>query len=195
MPLVSPRPAGFPTVKLTVDHLFQLPEDGLRHELLDGEHVVTPSPNLRHQVLLLRLAFAIETFVRRERTGQVFVAPLDVVFSRFDLTEPDLLYVSNERRAVLTKKNVQGAPDLAVEILSASTADRDRGAKQQIYQTFGVREYWIVDPEADTIDRLVFSPTGAASGPGFEHHLRVGDELVSELLPGFSLDLEVFFRE
>lgn len=189
MPLVSPRPAGLPSVKMTVEHLFQLPEDGLRHELLDGEHVVTPSPNLRHQVLLLRLAFAIETFVRRERTGQVFVAPLDVIFSNFDLTEPDLLWVSNERRQVLTKKNVQGAPDLAVEILSASTASRDRGAKQQIYERFGVREYWIIDPEADTIDRIVFGPSG------FVHYLRAGDELVTELLPGFSLDLEAFFRE
>ncbi len=189
MPLVSPRPAGLPSVKMTVEHLFQLPEDGLRHELLDGEHVVTPSPNLRHQVLLLRLARRVADSLDTSRAGQVFVAPLDVVFSNFDLTEPDLLYVSNERRQVLTKKNVQGAPDLAVEILSASTAHRDRGAKQQIYERFGVREYWIVDPEADTIDRIVFA------APGFVHYLRAGDELVTELLPGFSLDLETFFRE
>jgi Uma2 family endonuclease len=180
---------------MTVEHLFQLPEDGLRHELLDGEHVVTPSPNLRHQVLLLRLARRVADSLDTSRAGQVFVAPLDVVFSNFDLTEPDLLYVSNERRQVLTKKNVQGAPDLVVEILSASTAYRDRGAKQQIYERFGVREYWIIDPEADTIDRIVFAQAGVEGSTGFEHYLRIGDELVTELLPGFSLDLSTFFSQ
>ena len=88
-----------PGLKLTYDDFLLFPDDGKRHELIDGEHYVTPSPNVRHQEILGRLHLLIGTWLQGHRVGKIFVAPLDVLFSRFDVVEPDLLYVSNERAA------------------------------------------------------------------------------------------------
>src|SRR6187402_1125461 len=101
------RPTG-PRVRLTYDDFVRFPDDGLRHELIDGEHYVTPSPNTKHQQVSLNLVFLIERWLRQknERVGRLFFAPFDVVFSRFDVVEPDLLYMSNERAArILTAAN------------------------------------------------------------------------------------------
>ena len=103
-----PNPSG---VKLTYDDFVRFPDDGLRHEVIDGEHYVTPSPNAKHQKVLLNLTYSIEDFLRGQPIGQVFFAPLDVLFSRFDVVEPDLVYMSNERAStILTTANIQGAP-------------------------------------------------------------------------------------
>ena len=113
-----------PGVKLTYDDFLLFPDDGKRHELIDGEHYVTPSPNLKHQAIVRNLVTTIGSFLRTHPVGKVYVAPLDVVFSHFDVVEPDLLYVSEARRDVLTAQNVQGAPDLVVEVGSPSTRRR-----------------------------------------------------------------------
>lgn len=100
-----------PGVKLTYDDFLLFPDDGLRHELIDGEHYVTPSPNMNHQRISGRLHLAIGNYLRANPVGELFYAPFDVVFSRFDVVEPDLLYLSNERAAqALTDKNVRGCP-------------------------------------------------------------------------------------
>src|SRR5215471_1519320 len=104
-------------VKLTYEDFLLFPDDGKRHELIDGEHYVTPSPNLRHQKILGRLHLTIGSWLQVHQIGEMFLSPLDVVFSDFDVVEPDLLYVSKERGAdVLTPKHVRGAPNLVVEI-------------------------------------------------------------------------------
>lgn len=106
-----------PGLKLTYDDFVLFPDDGKRHELIDGEHYVTPSPNTRHQTILGTLYFLIRVHLEMHPIGRVLVAPFDVVFSDVDVVEPDVLYVSNTRAAdVLTPKHVRGTPELVIEI-------------------------------------------------------------------------------
>ena len=119
-------PEGDPRVKLTYDDFVLFPDDGKRHELVDGEHYVTPSPNTRHQQISGDLFALIWTYLEAHLVGRVFHAPYDVVFSDCDVVAPDLLYVSNERAAeVVTAQHVQGVPDVVVEIASPGTRKRD----------------------------------------------------------------------
>ena len=138
--------------RLTYDDFVLFPDDGMRHEIIDGEHYVTPSPSVRHQLLIGRLHFEIESWLRQQsRAGQVFLSPLDVLFTRWDIVEPDLLFVTPDQEQILTDENVQGPPALVIEIASPGTRKRDEGIKLQLFDRGGVREYWLVDPERDRI--------------------------------------------
>jgi len=185
-----PQSAG---VKLTYDDLVHFPDDGKRHELIDGEHYVAPSPNTRHQRVVLNLTSLLWIFLRQNRIGEVFGSPLDVIFSDFDVVEPDLLFVSKERGAVVTEKNIRGAPDLAVEVGSPATRRRDEKTKLQLYERFGVSEYWVVDPDLDVIKvyRLVEGRYQRAAELTLEAH----DVLTTPLLPGLQLPLQDIFPE
>lgn len=138
--------------RLTYEDFLLFPDDGLRHELIDGEHYVTLSPNLRHQELVGRLFLALGSFLEhRPDRGRVFLSPFDVVFSFHDVVEPDLVFVAPDQLDILTDKNIRGTPALVVEILSPSTCKRDKGIKRQLYERSGVREYWLGDPERSMI--------------------------------------------
>jgi len=178
--------------KFTYEDFLHFPDDGKRHEIIDGEHYVTPSPNTKHQRIVSHLHFALVAYLRNRRVGEVFVAPFDVVFSDRDIVEPDLLYISRERSSVLTDKHVRGAPDLVVEILSPGTRRTDEIKKRGVYESFGVHEYWIVDPELDTIkiDRRVESAFVRSAELAAEKD----DELTTPLLPGFSVKLAEIFE-
>jgi Uma2 family endonuclease len=139
-------------VKLTYADLVALPDDRMRHELIDGEHYVSAAPTQRHQEVMGNLFLSITPFVRAHQLGKVFVAPLDVLLSDVDVLEPDLLFVGRARLAQLEERFVRGAPDLAVEVLSPSTRSRDLTIKRRVYRQFGVGEYWIVDPARETIE-------------------------------------------
>ncbi|MHB1287256.1 MAG: Uma2 family endonuclease [Leptospirales bacterium] len=184
------------TVKLqawTYEDYLALPEGGpLHYEIIDGELCVTPSPNTRHQEISGNLFGMIWEFLRRNPLGKVFAAPIDVIISRNPLqyVEPDLLFVSKDRSSIVTEKNIQGTPDLLVEILSEGTEKRDRREKFSLYERFGVSEYWIVDSEKEVVQ--VFR---MANGK-YQAPLELGkkDMLVSPLLPGLSIPLsEVFY--
>jgi Uma2 family endonuclease len=180
--------------RLTYDDLVRMPDDGLRHEIIDGVHYVTPSPVRRHQKLLRRLFLAIGNYLEiQPDVGEIYSAPFDTVFTQWDVVEPDLLFVAADQMNILTEPNVQGAPALVVEILSPGTKRRDLGVKRELYDRGGVREYWIVDPDGNTLTV----------------HRRAGDgtfqqvallaatphaAIVSPLLPGFGLSLEKLFR-
>ncbi len=177
--------------RLTYADFLQFPDDGLRHELIDGVHYVTPSPVTRHQVLVARLHFALELHLRaRPGSGQVFLAPLDVVLSNWDVVEPDLLLVAGDQPGLVTAKNVQGPPALVIEVLSPGTRSRDRRLKRDLFERTGVRECWLVDPDTDTV--TVYRRSTSA---GFEQpQVLAGDDtLVTALLPGFGLPLREFF--
>src|ERR1043165_9388173 len=125
-------PAGS-RVKLTYDDFLLFPDDGQRHELIDGEHYVTASPNMKHQYVLGNLHFLIRSWLEHHRVGHVFLSPLDVVFTRFDVVEPDLLFLTHDRaKRVLTASNVQGVPEVVVEIGSPSTRKRDETIKRRL---------------------------------------------------------------
>ena len=148
-----------PAVKLTYDDFLLFPDDGKRHELIDGEHYVTPSPNLWHQRVLGKLHLAIGKYLEARPSGEVFFAPLDVVISDHDIVEPDLLYVSRERAAdILIPQHVRGVPDLVIEIASKGTRKRDETIKRRLYERAGVSEYWIVDPKQEVV--RVYRNTG-----------------------------------
>jgi Uma2 family endonuclease len=185
--------AAAPRVKLTYDDFVLFPDDGKRHELIDGEHYVTPSPNLRHQQLLGRLYLLIGVWLQTHPIGELFLSPLDVVFSDVDVVEPDLLFVSSGRAAdILTPKHVRGAPDLVVEIGSPSTRKRDETIKRRLYERAGVAEYWVVDPDLDVV--RVYRRADAGYGRPLELSREAGDSLATPLLPGLELPLARVFE-
>ena len=140
-----------PVVKLTYEDYRTTPADE-RCELLDGDLIMVPAPNLKHQAVQLQLARRLARFIEDQALGTLFIAPCDVVLSDTDVVQPDLLFVSRKREYLLSGgENVRGAPDLVIEILSPATADRDRGYKRELYGRHGVTEYWLVDPIAETI--------------------------------------------
>lgn len=106
------------STKLTYADYVLFPDDGLRHEIIEGEHYVTPSPAMRHQRILLNLTYLIQSYLETDSIGEMFFAPVDVLLSEFNVLVPDLIYISHERSHLLSEKNVQGAPDLVVEVLS-----------------------------------------------------------------------------
>src|SRR5260370_27371770 len=134
--------------KMTYQDLLRLPEDRLRHELIEGEHIVSAAPTMRHQQVAFNLAFAISAFVRPRALGTVLMAPLDVLFSQFDIVEPDVLYVSKANAPQLRERYVEVAPDLAIEVLSPSSVRTDRVRKLSLYEKYGVREYSLAHPAA-----------------------------------------------
>jgi Uma2 family endonuclease len=126
--------------------------------------------------------------------GRVFCAPFDVLFSTFDVVEPDLLYLSRESAAkALTPDNVKGVPDLVVEIVSKATRKRDETIKRQLYERSGVSEYWLVDPKMERV--RIYRNEGAQFASPVELTRTAGDVLTTPMLPGLELPLERVFRE
>lgn len=179
--------------KLTYDDLVLFPDDGRRHELIDGEHYVTPSPSPRHQELVGRLYFELELHLRQHRgRGRVFMAPLDVVFTRWDVVVPDVLFVAGDQSGILTEKNIQGAPALVIEVLSPWTRRADEHAKRRLFDRGGVREYWLVDPDSSVV-AVVRRAADGAFATGTRLTRDADGVLTTPLLPGFALRLADLF--
>ena len=178
-------------IRFTYEDYLDFPDDGRRHELIDGEHFVTPAPVRHHQRLAIRLTFALESWLRQHPVGELSVAPMDVILSDVDVVQPDLLFVSKERAEILGKW-VHGAPDLVIEILSPSTRRVDEITKRRLYERVGVREYWIVDGEIEVVK--IYRRHADGSFPRvLELSSEVGDSLDTPLLPGFALSLAELF--
>jgi Uma2 family endonuclease len=138
----------------TYEEFARLPNDGNRYEVIGGELFVTPAPTPLHQKVLTRLITALDSFAEAHGLGEVF-APIDVLFGEGDYLEPDLVFVSRDRMGIVSDRAAEAAPDLVVEILSPTTALRDRGIKRERYARFGVSEYWIVDVQRCRIERYM----------------------------------------
>jgi Uma2 family endonuclease len=175
--------------RLTVDDLLLFPDDGKRHEIIDGVHYVTPSPVTRHQTVLGRLYLSIGNFLEAHpQLGRVYFAPFDVIFTRWDVVEPDLLVIAGDQLDILTKKNVQGAPAIVVEILSPGTRKVDEQIKRRLFDRGGVREYWLIDPELDLVK--VYRRGDDGGFPRIAELTReAADTLTSAVLPEWSLAL------
>ncbi len=148
-------------VKLTYEDYCRFPDDGTRHEILDGDHQMTPSPRPPHQSLLTELAFQIRAQIQEK--GLVYSAPTDLQLSEVDILQPDLMVIAPHRRHIITPTKIKGVPDLVVEVLSPSTEAMDRGLKKERYARGGVPEYWIADLEEHVIEQYVLE--------GREYHL------------------------
>ena len=179
---VKPKP------KLTYEDYASLPDDE-RCELINGELIPMPSPNWLHQILQAKIFLPLAGFVYGESLGDVVAAPMDILFTPFDVVQPDLIFISNARAHVITEANIRGAPDLLVEILSTSTERRDRIVKRDLYAHHGVSEYWLVDPHAKTITILLLGADGYDTFAVYGE----GDTLTSPTLAGFSLNMSELF--
>jgi len=187
------KPAA-PGVKLTYDDFLLFPDDGQRHELIDGEHYVTPCPITKHQRVSGNLYWLLRSYLEVHPIGEVFYAPFDVIFSEFDVVEPDLLYLSKARAAeALTSKNVKGTPELVVEIGSPGTRKRDETIKRRLYERSGVHDYWIVDPHLDVVRVCRRGDDGFALAVELSRENR--DILTTPLLPGLQLPLDQIFKD
>lgn len=137
---------------LTYEDYVRLPEDGCRYEILEGELLMTPAPSSRHQRISRNLEFLLFAHLKGRDLGEVLYAPFDVIFQSGTVAQPDLLYVSKEREAIITDRGAEGAPDLIVEITSPASSRTDRIRKFEIYSKFGVSWYWLLDPESQTFE-------------------------------------------
>ncbi|MGA2263477.1 MAG: Uma2 family endonuclease [Acidobacteriota bacterium] len=175
-------------IRFNYHDYLQLPE-GKRYEILDGELYVVPAPNTRHQRLFREIFDVLLHHTRERELGEVLGAPYDVVLSDENIVQPDILFVSKERLGIIRESNITGPPDLVIEILSPTTRTRDLEIKRKIYAGFGIREYWVVDPESATVEVLTWSEPGytRAGIYGKSQHLS------SPLLPELNLPLDEIF--
>lgn len=173
------------TTKFTYEDLQAIPPDRNRYEIVDGELIVTAAPVPLHQRIVLKLGSKLLDYVEKHLLGEVYVAPLDIVFARSTVLEPDLLFISRDRLHIVGEKYLTGPPDLVVEVLSESTARLDRDIKPKQFALHGVREFWLIDPEEKTIEifRLREGAYELAA------NLAYRDKLESPLFPGLSLSV------
>ena len=174
--------------KYTYEDYLNTPE-GERYELIDGELILVASPNEGHQIASIRLGSRMHFYVDAGELGWVFQAPFDIVFSDTEVVQPDVMFISKEREHIRTGANVQGAPDLVVEILSPSSVGRDWSYKRELYAKYGVKEYWIADPVHKMVSvMLLRDGVLELAGTYVE-----GDTVVSSALEGFSVEINAIF--
>jgi Uma2 family endonuclease len=172
---------------LTYEEYAALPEDGRRYELINGELVVAAAPNAKHLVASKRYYDELNGFVEARDLGMVFYAPYELKYSEYDAVQPDLFFVARERLWIVQPDYMSEAPDLVSETLSPSNWRYDIVTKAAIYARLGVREYWIIDPENESILVQVLR-----DGKYLEFTSKDGFAR-SEILPGFAVDPKLLF--
>jgi len=188
--IVSTPPKTSREILTYQDYLTFPDGDGIKKEIIEGELFMSPAPALKHQIISKELFLILNDFVRKNRLGEVFYAPCDVVFSNINIMQPDILFISKDNFQILTELNIKGAPDLIVEIISPSSRDTDRIYKKNVYQKFGVKEYWLVDPDEEIVEIWVLKNNN------FQLECRASKDqkIDSQLLKGFQIDLHLIFK-
>jgi Uma2 family endonuclease len=176
-------------VKFTYEDYLCLPDNGKRYQVIEGELYMVPAPTPNHQDILLKLGILLREFVEEHKLGKVYCAPCDVILSPEDIVQPDIFFISSERQHIITERNIQGAPDLVAEILSPTTAKLDKTLKTRLYERFGVKEYWLVDPEEKRI--AVYESKGAKFGLAQE--VKQEGKVSSKVLPRFEVEVKDIF--
>lgn len=179
-------------LRLTYEDYRLIPDDGKRHELIDGEHVMSPSPKTKHQRIARSLLTALANFLLDHPLGEIFIAPYDVVLSDFDVVQPDLVFVATAQSAIVTEANIRGVPTLVVEILSEGNRKLDETIKRQRYEHYGIPEYWIIDPALDQVK--IYRLTEGRYGQASVLTLEAQALLTTPLLPALSLPLATLFK-
>ena len=175
--------------RYTVEDYLAIPDEYPRYELLEGELVEMVSPTSRHQIVSLNLLRILDPHCRAHNLGIMLTAPLDVILSRNVVLQPDILFISQARKTELIGERITGAPDLVIEILSPTTSARDLNQKRKLYARHGVKEYWIVDPDDETIEVQRLQGKFFSTTAIFEK----GQSLASPTFEGLSVDVgEVF---
>ena len=181
----KPRPARatWKNRRWTFDELVaELPESNLPTELWDGELIMSPAPSFLHQEIVARFYKGLDAWVIQHRLGKTGIAPLDMVLTPRHATQPDVVFISNERVGII-KERLMGAADLVAEVHSPGSRRRDRIDKRDLYEQHGVREYWLIDPEARTVE-VLYLESGTYVLAGRWHP---GERARSRLLQGFEV--------
>jgi Uma2 family endonuclease len=186
-----PAPATWKNRRWTFDELAaELPESNLPTELWDGELSMSPAPSFFHQKIVARLYKALDAWVEQHRLGETALAPIDMVLTTRRATQPDVVFIANEHLDII-KERIMGAADLVAEVLSPGSRRRDRIDKRDLYEQHGVREYWLIDPEAKTVEVLHLE-SGTYQLAGRWHP---GGRARSRLLKGFEVPVSRLFGE
>jgi Uma2 family endonuclease len=175
----------------TYEDYLTLPDDGKRYEIIDGELYMAPAPTTDHQSTVGNFFGTIWYFLQHNPIGKVFPAPTDVIFSEIDILQPDIVFISKAKLDLLTRENIQGAPDLVIEVLSPGTEHVDRTDKLKTYAKFGVQEYWMASAEKETVE--VWRRKGTKLV--FHTLLDKTRMLTTPLLPGLEIPVEEIFRK
>lgn len=179
--------------RMTLGQFRELPEGPPHFELIDGELIMAPAPNLYHQEITGNIYLLLRNWEKSHPSGKAFIAPLDVFLGE-DCFEPDVVFVSAEKlRLIAQTDGLHGAPDLVVEVLSESTYRRDMTRKRRKYAAAGVREYWIADPEEKSLRQYLFAGSDSTSEEPTSHH-RNNAVFESPLFPGLRIELAEIFR-
>ena len=174
------------SAKLNYDDYAKIPQDGMRHEIIDGVHSVNAAPSTVHQHVSKRLQYQLYTKVELAGLGVLFNATVDVQLSEFDVVQPDLVIVLNENVRKITPTKIKVAPNLIVEILSPSTTELDHTLKKELYERFGVQEYWIVDPFEQSIAQWVLTDCKYSLAPAT-------DPIILTIAAGISIAKEAIW--
>jgi len=162
-------------------------EDNQDYEVIGGKLILVPKPMPYHQEIVGRLITELNIYLRKNSLGKIY-SDVDVVFSS-QVVSPDLVFISKDRLSIVTETNIQGAPDLAVEVLSPSTQKYDRKQKSQLYHANGIKEYWIIDPALQLVEVFISGENEWNRSGVYDE----GDILTSPLLPGLRIELKNVF--
>lgn len=180
----------------TYDDYARLPENGapelnthISYQLIEGELIVSPAPGFWHQDISMELAMRLRSYTQENDLGIVVAAPVDVVLSPNDTPQPDIVFITKERRSIISDANIQGAPDLVIEIVSPTSDRRDRQTKFALYARFGIAHYWIVDPRLRLLDEY------SCSGNIYKTHRewRADEVFAPRLFPDLKIPLNEVF--
>jgi len=178
-------------IRFSYEEYRALPETGPHYQLVDGDLLMSPAPNFRHQDISSRIVLALTLHAQTHSLGKVLYSPLDVIFSDDDVYQPDIVFISNARRSIIVPEGLRGTPDVCVEILSPSSRDLDLKTKRVMYARYGLPELWIVDPDTNTVQvfRLQEEPHRPAQS------FSAADTLNTKTFPNLALKLEKIFEE
>ena len=164
-----------------------------RIELINQSIFMPPAPSTEHQRYSRKLEFKLIEFVESKDLGEVFDTPYDVIFDENTIVQPDLIFISKENAKIISKRACEGVPDLLVEIISPSTFHRDSVEKFQLYEQFGVKEYWLIEPANQVIE--VFRLENDKYVLHSFVHAEEGEEIESCILQGFKLKRKDIFSK
>ncbi|MDQ2787438.1 MAG: Uma2 family endonuclease [Chloroflexota bacterium] len=177
------------TQPMTYDDYCLLPDDGKRYQVIEGELFVSPAPRTTHQQIIVQLMALLHTHVTAHRLGKVYVAPTDVLLSPTTVVQPDILFIRRENLGIITELNIQGPPDLCIEVLSPGTESVDRERKMAVYARYGVQEYWIINPM-----RQMVSIYACDSGIfALKREMTGNDMVISDVVSGFQTNTRSIF--
>lgn len=167
----------------------ELPETNQPHELWDGELIMAPAPLFEHQKVTLRFYRILDDWVVAHDLGEVIASPIDMVLSPHRVVQPDVVFIAKERLGII-RGAIHGPADLVAEIISPGTRNRDRIEKRELFEQHGVKEYWLIDPESETVEVLWLA------NARYELALRrgLGETAISQLLPGFGVSVRMLLR-